>query len=55
MKRQPTYRPEDRGLPSGPLECIPGVGRNLAWDLIDLGIHLIEDRGRPTPRRSIAI
>ncbi|RCK81427.1 MAG: hypothetical protein OZSIB_2296 [Candidatus Ozemobacter sibiricus] len=43
MKRQPAYRPEDGGLPSGPLECLPGVGRRLAWDLIDLGVHLIED------------
>ncbi len=43
MKRKPAYRPEDHGLPSGPLACIPGVGRRITWDLIDLGIQLIED------------
>ena len=43
MKRKPAYRPSDKGLPSGPLECVPGVGRSITWDLIDLGIQLIED------------
>lgn len=39
-----TRKDEGNGsLPVGDLQSIPGVGRSLAWDLIDLGFHQVQD------------